>query len=218
MKKAIYVLAMLTAFSCTTDENDLNNLNQMEVKDSSLTQKTSNREIDNLAKNIVQVLAKINLNEEIIEGNIDRFNEDLQKGAIFKNDYISPEEMGEAFEKYYAIKKDATVELFTLIYENRNLISDSDPSGKLLNEAIMQEAEIYNAQSTSQNKLIFSALVAAINPKGCGYAVVAGVVDTALSAVVTATTAPTGIGAVAGAASTAASYTATIAAAVRCKK
>lgn len=137
---------------------------------------------------------------------------------IFQNDYITPEEMGDVFYEYYLIDKDATVELFTLIYEKRNLISNVDPSGEMLNDAIMLEAEMYNSQSTSQNKLFFSALVAAINPKSCGYAVVAGVVDTALSAVVTAVTVPTGVGAVAGAVSTAASYTATIAAAVRCKK
>ena len=205
-------LALITN-SCTSVEGEQDSI----IQTSSITQKTSNEEINNLAKQIVQVSARINLNENLIETNEQKFYNDIQSGLIFNSQYTTFSEMGQTFEDYFGIDKNATTDLFTLIYDNRELISNVDPKGELLKEAIVHEAEIYTA-ANPQQKVIFGGLVYLINPKQCGWAVAAGILDTAISAVATAVTSPTGAGAVIGAASTATFYATTVAAAVRCKK
>lgn len=176
--------------------------------------------IDDVAKQIVEVSSRITINEGIIEGNQERFFADLNNGVLFTSDYTTFSEFGQVFQDYFGISKIATEDLFTIFYDNRELISQVDPEGKLLAEAIAREAEAYNTANpiSAQNKFIFNALVSIINPKGCGWGVAAGVADTALSAVATAIVSPSRVGAAIGAATTAGLYADTVVKAARCKK
>ncbi|AKK74089.1 hypothetical protein OK18_17045 [Chryseobacterium gallinarum] len=203
--------------SCTNTNGEEDLVQKVNVENHlNSSNKLYNQEVENLAKEIVLASSKIMLDDYIIETNEQRFKDDLEKGGVFTSEYVTFAEMGEVFQNYFGIDKDATVELFTVIYNNRSLISKIDREE--LQAAIANEAELYNSTVSPGTRLIFGALVSVINPKGCGWGVAAGVVDTALSAAATAIISPTGVGAAIGAVSTAGYYAATVAQAVRCKK
>lgn len=221
MKKNVTLglLAISLIMSSCNTTGDSENLLPEDTKISGLAHNKAVT-IDDVAKQIVEVSSRITINEGIIEGNQERFFADLNNGVLFTSDYTTFSEFGQVFQDYFGISKTATEDLFTIFYDNRELISQVDPEGKLLAEAIAREAEAYNAANptSAQNKIIFGVLVSIINPKGCGWGVAAGVADTAASAVLTAVTSPTGAGAVVGAISTAGFYADTVVKAARCKK
>lgn len=207
---------LLTVSSCNSTNDSV--LNE-DVKASNSVSNTQAKTIDEVAKQIVAVSTRITINEGMIEANEKQFNDDLNNGVIFTSQETTFSELGTVFEKYFGISAAATEDLFNVFYQNRALISQVDPKGTLLAEAIANEAEAYNiANPSEQNKIIFGVLVSIINPKGCGWGVAAGVADTAASAVLTAVTSPTGAGAVVGAISTAGFYADTVVKAARCKK
>ncbi len=219
MRKILFSICVIsiTMNSCTNanGEEDLVQKTNLENNNLNSPNKSYNLEVENLAKKIVIASSKIMLDDYIIETNEQRFKDDLEKGIVFKSEHVTPEEMGEVFQNYFGIDKNATVDFLNVFIENRELISKTDR--EILQEAIANEAAIYNSTASSGSKLIFGALVSIINPKGCGWGVAAGVLDTGLSAAATAIFSPTGVGAAIGAVSTAGYYASTVAQAVRCK-
>lgn len=214
MRKILFSICVIsiTMNSCTNanGEEDLVQKTNLENNNLNSPNKSYNLEVENLAKKIIIASSKIMLDDYIIETNEQRFKDDLEKGIVFKS-----EEMGEVFQNYFGIDKNATADFLNVFIENRELISKTDR--EILQEAIANEAAIYNSTASSGSKLIFGALVSIINPKGCGWGVAAGVLDTGLSAAATAIFSPTGVGAAIGAVSTAGYYASTVAQAVRCK-
>lgn len=219
MRKILFSVCVIsiTMNSCTNanGEEDLVQRTNLENNNLNSSSKSYNLEIENLAKKIVIASSKIMLDEYLITTNEQRFKDDLEKGIVFTSEHVTFAEMGDVFQNYFGIDKNATVDFFTIIYDNRELISKIDR--EQLQEAIANEAEIYNSTASSGSKLIFGALVSVINPKGCGWGVAAGVLDTGISAAATAIFSPTGVGAAIGAVSTAGYYASTVAQAVRCK-
>ncbi|MFY1047212.1 hypothetical protein [Chryseobacterium sp. GP-SGM7] len=219
MKKILLGICVIsmTVNSCTNTDgyDDLGQRSNIENNNLNSTNKSYSLEIENLAKKIVLASSKIKLNEDLILKNESIFKMDLEKGKVFSSDHVTFAEMGDVFQNYFGIDKDATVDLFTIIYNNRELISEANR--EQLQEAVANEAEIFNSSTASENKLIFGALVTVINPKGCGWGVAAGILDTGISAAATAIFSPTGVGAAIGAVGTAGYYASTVAQAVRCK-